>query len=149
MIHNAASEPHVQDLARLLLQMGARIEGIGSNVMVVHGQEELGGADYAIGPDYIEIGSFIALAACTGGELRIKDAVPDDLRMTRLAFERLGCRIEFDGDDVVVPAGPGAARPRRRGRRRLEDRGRAVARVPGRPDEHRAGAWPPRPRAWS
>jgi UDP-N-acetylglucosamine 1-carboxyvinyltransferase len=105
VIHNAASEPHVQDLARLLLAMGARIEGIGSNVIVVHGQEELGGADYAIGPDYIEIGSFIALAACTGGELRIKDAQPDDLRMTRLAFERLGCRIDIDGDDVVVPAG--------------------------------------------
>jgi UDP-N-acetylglucosamine 1-carboxyvinyltransferase len=104
VIHNAASEPHVQDLARLLLAMGARIEGIGSNVIVVHGQAELGGADYAIGPDYIEIGSFIALAACTGGELRIKDAAPDDLRMTRLAFERLGCRIEVDGADVVVPA---------------------------------------------
>ena len=105
MIHNAASEPHVQDLARLLLQMGARIEGIGSNVLIVHGSDELGGADYTIGPDYIEVGSFIALAACTGGELRINDGVTDDLRMTRLAFERLGCRIEFDGDDVVVPAG--------------------------------------------
>jgi UDP-N-acetylglucosamine 1-carboxyvinyltransferase len=105
VIHNAASEPHVQDLARLLLAMGARIEGIGSNVIVVHGQEELGGADYAIGPDYIEIGSFVALAACTGGELRIKDAVADDLRMTRLAFDRLGCTVELDGDDIVVPAG--------------------------------------------
>jgi UDP-N-acetylglucosamine 1-carboxyvinyltransferase len=105
VIHNAASEPHVQDLARLLLAMGARVEGIGSNVIVVHGQEELGGADFTIGPDYIEIGSFIALAACTGGELRIKDAAPDDLRMTRLAFERLGCRIDVDGDDVLVPAG--------------------------------------------
>jgi UDP-N-acetylglucosamine 1-carboxyvinyltransferase len=102
VIHNAATEPHVQDLARLLMQMGARIEGIGSNLMIVHGQEELGGADYAIGPDYIEIGSFIALAACTGGELRIKDVNADDLRMTRLVFERLGCRIEFDGGDVVV-----------------------------------------------
>ena len=105
VIHNAASEPHVQDLARLLMAMGARIEGIGSNLMIVHGQEELGGADYTIGPDYIEIGSFIALAACTGGELRIKDTIPDDLRMTRLAFERLGCRIEFEGNDVIVPAG--------------------------------------------
>jgi UDP-N-acetylglucosamine 1-carboxyvinyltransferase len=105
VIHNAAAEPHVQDVARLLMQMGARIEGIGSNLMIVHGQEELGGADYAIGPDYIEVGSFIALAACTGGELRIRDCVPDDLRMTRLAFERLGCRIEYDGSDVVVPAG--------------------------------------------
>jgi UDP-N-acetylglucosamine 1-carboxyvinyltransferase len=105
VIHNAASEPHVQDLARLLMAMGARIEGIGSNLMIVHGQEELGGADYAIGPDYIEVGSFIALAACTGGELRIRDTLPSDLRMTRLAFERLGCRIEFDGNDVVVPGG--------------------------------------------
>jgi UDP-N-acetylglucosamine 1-carboxyvinyltransferase len=103
VIHNAASEPHVQDLARLLLQMGARVEGIGSNVLVVHGESRLGGADYAIGPDYIEIGSFVALAACTGGEMRIKDVVYDDLRMTRLAFERLGCRIEYDGADVVVP----------------------------------------------
>jgi UDP-N-acetylglucosamine 1-carboxyvinyltransferase len=72
--------------------------------MIVHGQDRLGGADHAIGPDYIEVGSFIALAACTGGELRVKDAVAEDLRMTRLAFERLGCRIEFDGGDVVVPA---------------------------------------------
>jgi UDP-N-acetylglucosamine 1-carboxyvinyltransferase len=86
------------------MQMGARIEGIGSNLMIVHGQSELGGADYAIGPDYIEVGSFIALAACTGGELRIKDTVPADLRMTRLAFERLGCQVDIDGNDVVVPA---------------------------------------------
>jgi UDP-N-acetylglucosamine 1-carboxyvinyltransferase len=103
VIHNAASEPHVQDLARMLMQMGARVEGIGSNRMIVHGASELGGADYSIGPDHIEIGSLIALAACTGGELRIRDTIPDDLRMTRLAFERLGCRIELDGSDVVVP----------------------------------------------
>ena len=103
MIHNAASEPHVQDLARLLLQMGARVEGIGSNVLVVHGQDALGGADYAIGPDHIEIGSFAALAAVTGGELRIRNTVPGDLRMTCLMFERLGCQMSFDGTDVVVP----------------------------------------------
>ena len=103
VIHNAASEPHVQDLARMLLQMGAGVEGIGSNVLIVHGRESLGGADYTIGPDYIEIGSFVALAAVTGGELRIADAAESDLRMTRLVFERLGCRIELDGDDVVVP----------------------------------------------
>jgi UDP-N-acetylglucosamine 1-carboxyvinyltransferase len=105
VIHNAASEPHVQDLSRLLLQMGARIEGIGSNVLIVHGQDKLGGADYAIGPDYIEIGSFVALAAVTGGELRIRDCVLDDLRMTKLGFERLGCRWEYDGADIVVPPG--------------------------------------------
>jgi UDP-N-acetylglucosamine 1-carboxyvinyltransferase len=103
VIHNAASEPHVQDLARMLLGMGARIEGIGSNVLVVHGRSQLGGADYAIGPDYIEIASFVALAAVTGGELRVHDVVRDDLRMTRLVFERLGCRMEYEGDDLVVP----------------------------------------------
>ena len=104
VIHNAASEPHVQDLARLLMQMGARVEGIGSNVMIVHGSESLGGADYTIGADYIEVASFAALAAVTGGELRVKDVVPSDLRMTCLVFERLGCTIEFDGNDLVVPA---------------------------------------------
>ena len=103
VIHNAASEPHVQDLARMLLQMGAKIEGIGSNVLIIEGDTELGGADYTIGPDYIEVGSFVALAAVTGGELRIKDVSADDLRMTRLIFERLGCRMEFDGDDLIVP----------------------------------------------
>src|SRR5215217_3088664 len=105
VIHNAASEPHVQDLARMLLGMGARIEGIGSNVLVVHGRSQLGGADYAIGPDYIEIASFVALAAVTGGELRVRDVVRDDLRMTRLVFERLGCRMEYDGPDLIVPPG--------------------------------------------
>ena len=105
VIHNAASEPHVQDLARMLLQMGAKIEGIGSNVLIIEGKSELGGADYTIGPDYIEVGSFVALAAVTGGELRVKDVNPDDLRMTRLVFERLGCRVEFDGDDLIVPSG--------------------------------------------
>jgi UDP-N-acetylglucosamine 1-carboxyvinyltransferase len=104
VIHNAASEPHVQDLARLLLQMGAHVEGIGSNVMIVHGRESLGGADYTIGADYIEVASFAALAAVTGGELRVKDVVPADLRMTCMVFERLGCQIEFEGNDLVVPA---------------------------------------------
>jgi UDP-N-acetylglucosamine 1-carboxyvinyltransferase len=127
VIHNAASEPHVQDLARLLMQMGARIEGIGSNLMIIHGQEELGGADYTIGPDHIEIGSFIALAACTGGELRIRGCVPDDLRMTKLAFERLGCAIEYDGHDVMVPAGQ-ALRIR-------SDEGEAVSKIED-------GPWP-------
>jgi UDP-N-acetylglucosamine 1-carboxyvinyltransferase len=104
VIHNAASEPHVQDLCRLLLQMGARIEGIGSNQLIVHGSEQLGGADFAIGPDHIEIGSFIALAAATRGEIRIKDCVRDDLRATEVAFARLGVRLDYEGNDVIVPA---------------------------------------------
>ena len=66
VIGNAACEPHVQDLARLLCKMGAEVEGIGSNVMTVHGRDKLGGAEHSIGPDHIEIGSFMALAAATG-----------------------------------------------------------------------------------
>src|SRR4051812_20043561 len=103
VIHNAASEPHVQDLSRLLMQMGARIDGIGTNQLIVHGSEELGGADFRIGPDHIEIGSFIALAAATRGEIRIKSCVRHDLRATEVGFGRLGVRLEFEGDDVIVP----------------------------------------------
>ncbi len=105
VIGNAACEPHVQDLCRMLSSMGARIEGIGSNVLTVNGQDELGGCTHTVGPDHIEIGSFMALAGVTGGEVRIADTVPDDLRMIRLVFERLGLRSEIDGADVVVPGG--------------------------------------------
>ncbi len=104
-ISNAASEPHVQDLARLLTRMGARVDGIGSNVMTVNGRDELGGAEHRISPDHIEVGSFMALAAATGGELRIRDAAPADLMMTRRQFRRLGLRSEIEGEDVVVPPG--------------------------------------------
>jgi UDP-N-acetylglucosamine 1-carboxyvinyltransferase len=103
VIRNAASEPHVQDLARLLVAMGAAIDGIGSNVMTVHGQASLRGCTHSIAPDHIEIGSFMALAGVTGGELVVKDTVPADLRMIRLVFERLGLRSEVHGADVIVP----------------------------------------------
>src|SRR5918912_518422 len=105
VIRNAASEPHVQDLARLLTRMGAAIEGIGSNVMHVHGLAKLRGCEHRVSPDHIEIASFMALAGVTGGELRITECVPDDLRMIRLVFQRLGLRSELDGDDVIVPGG--------------------------------------------
>ncbi|MDE3070409.1 MAG: UDP-N-acetylglucosamine 1-carboxyvinyltransferase [Acidobacteriota bacterium] len=105
VIGNAACEPHVQDLARMLVKMGADIQGIGSNLLTVHGAESLGGAEHTIAPDHIEIGSFMALAGVTGGELRIKDARPDDLRIVRLVFERIGLRSELDGGDVLVPGG--------------------------------------------
>ena len=105
VIGNAACEPHVQDLARMLVTMGARIEGIGSNVMTVHGAAELGGCEHVIGPDHIEIGTFMALAGVTGGEIRIRDCVPDDLRMIRLVFARLGLHSDLDGADVLVPGG--------------------------------------------
>ncbi len=102
-IANAASEPHVQDLARLLCRMGAEVDGIGSNVMTVHGRDKLGGADHTICPDHIEVGSFMALAAATGGELRIRDAEPEDLRIIRRQFRRLGLQTMIDGHDVLVP----------------------------------------------
>ena len=104
-IANAASEPHVQDLARLLTLMGAEVEGVGSNVMIVNGQKSLGGAEFTICPDHIEVGSFMALAAATGGELRIRDAGPRDLRNVRRQFRRLGLNSEVEGEDVIVPAG--------------------------------------------
>jgi len=103
VIRNAASEPHVQDLARMLVSMGAPIDGIGSNVMTVHGQPSLRGCTHDIAPDHIEIGSLMALAGVTGGELIVKDTRPDDLRMIRLVFERLGLRSEVHGSDVIVP----------------------------------------------
>jgi UDP-N-acetylglucosamine 1-carboxyvinyltransferase len=105
VLGNVACEPHVQDLARLLVKMGADIQGIGSNLLTVHGAQRLHGCAHDIAPDHIEIGSFMALAGVTGGELRITDTVPGDLRMIRLAFERLGLRSELDGNDVLVPGG--------------------------------------------
>ncbi|MDQ3759175.1 MAG: UDP-N-acetylglucosamine 1-carboxyvinyltransferase [Actinomycetota bacterium] len=102
-IQNAASEPHVQDLARLLVKMGAKIDGIGSNVMTVHGRDKLSGAEHRICPDHIEVGSFMALAAATGGDLCIRDAGVDDLHMIRRGFERVGLRCEADGPDLLVP----------------------------------------------
>jgi UDP-N-acetylglucosamine 1-carboxyvinyltransferase len=104
-ISNAACEPHVQDLARLLSAMGAQVDGIGSNVMTVHGRDRLGGARHTICADHIEVGSFMALAAATGGEVRIRDVEPADLLMTRRQFRRLGLGSEVEGNDVIVPPG--------------------------------------------
>ncbi len=98
-------EPHVQDLANLLVQMGARIEGIGSNMLEVEGRDRLGGAEFEIGPDHIEIASFMALAGATGGSLRITRTRPEDLIMIRRQFRRLGFLSEVEGTDVVVPPG--------------------------------------------
>lgn len=104
VLRNAASEPHVQDLARFLVALGARIDGIGSNVYTIHGGRPLGGATHTIGPDHIEVGSFIGLAAVTGSTLRIEQAGVEQLRSTLMGFERLGVRCVIEGDDLVVPA---------------------------------------------
>jgi len=105
VIRNAASEPHVQDLARMLVKMGAAIDGIGSNVMIVHGVERLHGCEHTVAPDHIEIGSFMALAGVTGGELTIKDVIAQDLRMICMVFRRLGLESELRGEDLFVPGG--------------------------------------------
>jgi UDP-N-acetylglucosamine 1-carboxyvinyltransferase len=102
-IANAASEPHVQDLARLLCKMGAQVDGIGSNVMTVHGRMELGGAEHEVCSDHIEVASFMALAAATSGELRIRNAVPEDLEGIRRHFRRLGLQTMLEGGDLLVP----------------------------------------------
>jgi UDP-N-acetylglucosamine 1-carboxyvinyltransferase len=102
VLRNAACEPHVQDLARALVAMGAHIEGIGSNIYTIEGTRTLGGASYAIGPDHIEIGSFIGLAAVTNGEVTIDPVRAEDLRSTLLGFERLGIRPRVDGSRLTV-----------------------------------------------
>ena len=102
-IANAASEPHVQDLARLLCKMGAQVDGIGSNVRTVHGRMELGGAEHEVCSDHIEVASFMALAAATSGELRIRNVVPEDLEGIRRHFRRLGLQTMLEGGDLLVP----------------------------------------------
>jgi UDP-N-acetylglucosamine 1-carboxyvinyltransferase len=104
VLRNAACEPHVQDLARALVAMGAQIEGIGSNVYTIEGGRPLGGAGYAIGPDHIEIGSFIGLAAVTNGAITIDPVRAEDLRSTLLGFERLGIRPRVEGHRLTVDA---------------------------------------------
>ncbi|MDR3329376.1 MAG: UDP-N-acetylglucosamine 1-carboxyvinyltransferase [Prevotellaceae bacterium] len=102
-IYNAACEPYVQQLCRLLLRMGANISGIGSNLLVVEGVAQLGGADHTILPDMIEVGSFIGMAAMTRSELTIKGTSFDNLGIIPQAFQRLGITLERRGDDIYVP----------------------------------------------
>jgi UDP-N-acetylglucosamine 1-carboxyvinyltransferase len=104
-ITNAACEPHVQDLCRFLVSLGAEIDGIGSNVLRVHGVERLSGGAHAIGPEHIEVASFIGLAAVTGADITIDGAEPNDLVSIVPAFERLGVRVELHGSSVRVPPG--------------------------------------------
>jgi UDP-N-acetylglucosamine 1-carboxyvinyltransferase len=105
IVGNAACEPHVQDLCRFLGSLGARIEGIGSNVLRIEGVQRLGGGEWRIGPEHIEVASFIGLAAVTGGEVIVDDVVAADLAPILPAFARLGVHVELDGSAVRVPAG--------------------------------------------
>ncbi|HEU4680849.1 MAG TPA: UDP-N-acetylglucosamine 1-carboxyvinyltransferase [Gemmatimonadales bacterium] len=105
VLRNAACEPHVQDLARALVAMGADITGIGSNVYIIEGGRPLVGMKYTIGPDHIEIGSFIGLAAVTNGDVTIEPVRSEDLRSTLLGFERLGIRPRIEGARLSVSPG--------------------------------------------
>jgi UDP-N-acetylglucosamine 1-carboxyvinyltransferase len=104
-LRNAACEPHVQDLCRFLVMLGADIDGIASNVLHIRGVDSLGGGAHRICPEHIEVASFIGLAAVTGSEITIDGTAPDDLMAVLPAFERLGVRVELDGETVHVPAG--------------------------------------------
>ena len=103
-IYNAACEPHVQQLCHVLNHMGARITGIGTNRLRIEGVPHLGGTHHVIAPDYIEAASFIGLAAATGSALTIANAAPEHLRMTLLAYRKLGIECEVRDDAIVVPA---------------------------------------------
>lgn len=104
-ILNAASEPHVQGLCRLLVAYGARIQGIGTNVLEIEGTDDLRPAAHTIGPDHIEIGSFIATAAMTRGAITMEGIRPEDLRMILMVFRRLGVETRIEGDRLHVPGG--------------------------------------------
>ncbi len=103
ILNNAASEPHVQGLCRMLVSMGAKISGIGSNLLVIEGVKKLHGCEHTISNDHIEIGSIIGLAAATKSEILIKDTNPKDMRMILLVFQRLGIEVEIRGRDLFVP----------------------------------------------
>ncbi len=105
VLGNAACEPHIQDLCRFLVSLGADIEGIGSNVLRIRGVDALGGCDHAIGPDHIEVASFVGLAAATGGEVVVEGVEPDDLISIVPAFRKLGIAMEISETSVRVPAG--------------------------------------------
>ncbi len=102
VIQNAASEPHVQDLCNMLVSMGANIEGIGSNILRITGVEKLHGTQFRIGSDFMEVGSYIGLAAVTHSRLEIIDAEPKNLRMAKIAFGKLGISWETSGNSILV-----------------------------------------------
>lgn len=103
-IYNAACEPYLQQLCKMLNRMGAKISGIGSNMLIIEGVEALGGTEHRILPDMIEIGSFIGLAAMTQSEITIKDVSYPDLGVIPGVFQRMGIKMELRGDDLYIPS---------------------------------------------
>jgi len=104
ILRNVASEPHVQDLCQMLVNMGAKIDGIGSNRLTIEGVARLHGGEARVGADFMEVGSYIGAAVVTGGSIRIKDADPQHLDMTALVFQRLGVTWDVEGNDIIVPS---------------------------------------------
>ena len=102
-IKNAASEPHVQDLCNMLNAMGAKISGVGSNILKIEGVKKLHGTEFTIGPDYIEIGSYIGMAAATKGKIKIKGMRPEEMRPLKYSFAKLGISWRIEGDELTVP----------------------------------------------
>ena len=130
ILRNTASEPHVQELCRLLVDMGCPIEGIGSNTLVVHGQERLHGARATIGPDYMEVGSLIGLGAITRGTLRIANVAPDHLRMLEIVFcQRLGVRMQLQEDPQAELTGYTLVLPDEQALRVRPDFGGAIPKI--------------------
>jgi UDP-N-acetylglucosamine 1-carboxyvinyltransferase len=105
ILRNAASEPHVQELCNMLNLFGAKIENIGSNTLLIHGVNRLSGGEYSIGPDYLEVVSYIGAAVVTGGSIVIRDAGSEYLNMVRMVFNRMGVDWRVEGVDILVPAG--------------------------------------------
>jgi UDP-N-acetylglucosamine 1-carboxyvinyltransferase len=105
IVGNAACEPHIQDLCRFLVSLGAQIDGIGSNVLRISGVGELTGGEHRIGPEHVEVASFAALAALTGGDVTIEDIEPNDLIAIVPAFRKLGIRMDVDDRSVHVSPG--------------------------------------------
>jgi UDP-N-acetylglucosamine 1-carboxyvinyltransferase len=103
MLTNAASEPHCQDLCRMLIAMGAKIDGIGSNILTINGVDKLGGCDFEIGADYMEVGSLLGLAAATHGEIIIEGVKPRDIRPAKIPFGKLGVTWEHSGNALHLP----------------------------------------------
>ncbi|MCM1290650.1 MAG: UDP-N-acetylglucosamine 1-carboxyvinyltransferase [Prevotella sp.] len=106
-IYNAACEPYVQQLCKMLRRMGAKIEGVGSNLLTIYGCKDLGGTEHHLLPDMIEVGSFIGIAAMTGSQIRLKDVSVSDLGIIPESFQRLGVKVVIDGDDIVIPSSDG------------------------------------------
>jgi len=126
-IFNAACEPHVSDLALLLNKMGAQISGVGTNRLIVRGVESLDGATHAVQPDFIEIGSFVAAAAATGGDLKVAGVEAEPMLIISKTFQKLGIKLQLDGTGLTLPA--------RQKRRILRDFGSAIPKIED-------GPWP-------